>query len=48
MQTDCTSMAETYCTADFLEGVSVRFVPVAHADLDLLDGEFWVYLRRAQ
>jgi len=47
LQTD-TSMAESYCIADFLEGVSVRFEPVAHADLDLLDGEFWVYLRREQ
>jgi hypothetical protein len=45
LQAECTSLAESYCIADFPPQVTVRFEAVPHADLDVLDGEFWVYLR---
>lgn len=45
VQTECVSLAETHCIADFPPGVSVAFRTVPNASRDLLPGEQWVYLR---
>lgn len=45
IQTECVSLAETYCIADFPPEVSVAFRAVPDASRDLLPGEQWVYLR---
>ena len=45
VQAECTSMAETYCIADFPPEVSVRFRAIPNANRDLLPGEHWVFLR---
>ncbi|RHW25873.1 hypothetical protein D0Z08_17735 [Nocardioides immobilis] len=45
LQDECVSLAESYCIADFLSGVSVAFRAVLNATRDLLPGEEWVFLR---
>ena len=45
VQAECTSLAETYCIADFPPEVSVTFRAVPNASRDLLPGEQWVFLR---
>ena len=42
---ECTSLAETYCIADMTEDVSVAFLVIERASLDLMPGKQWVYLR---
>jgi hypothetical protein len=45
VQTECVSMAETYCIADFPPEVTVAFRAVPDAARDLLPDEHWVFLR---
>jgi hypothetical protein len=45
LQQECVTEAEAYFLADFLDDMSTTFVAVDHADLDLEDGENWVFLR---
>lgn len=45
VQSECVSLAETYCIADFPPDVSVSFRAIANADRELQSGEEWVFLR---
>lgn len=45
VQADCTSLAESYCIADFPPAVSVMFFPVPNASRDLQPGEEWAFMR---
>jgi hypothetical protein len=45
VERECTSLAETYCIADFPPSVKVQFQAVPHASRDLQPGEEWIYMR---
>lgn len=45
LHAECVSLAETYCLADFPDGVSVVFRAIPHAPRTLLPDEQWVFLR---
>ena len=45
LHAECVSLDETYCLADFPDGVSVVFRAVPHAPRTLLPNEQWIFLR---
>lgn len=45
LERECVALAETYCCADFVPGVTVTFQAVENADKELLPTEEWIYVR---